>query len=237
MGKVLAGELPLKGSSRGFPVVLKIQEALGEVVEIGKVVGGKDLSLDNREIDFDLVEPTGMNGGVYQHETGIQALQSLGGFGATVSRTVVDDPEDAAGFVIGRPRHDLLNEIAKRRDSIVLFTATKDSGLMYVQCRDIGPCPAAVVLVLDMHGLAWPAGVREMLAAAGLNAGLFIGRDHKLILLQAGTLPLTSIEVQNASCLGGEIGIAWKDPTAVIPRSNGVIMEPAPQRTTANRGH
>jgi hypothetical protein len=33
-GKVLTGELPLEGTRRGFPVVLKIQEAFGDGVEI-----------------------------------------------------------------------------------------------------------------------------------------------------------------------------------------------------------
>src|SRR5712671_1642711 len=94
-----------------------------------------------------------------------------------------------------------------------LFTAAEDSGLVDVQCGDIGPSAAAVVFVLNMHSDAWPAGVCDVLAAAGLNAGLLIGGDHKFVLLQLDALPLTGIEVQNASCLGGEIRIARKDPT------------------------
>ncbi len=39
-GKVLTGELPLEGTRRGFPIILKIQEAPGDGVEIRKIVGG-----------------------------------------------------------------------------------------------------------------------------------------------------------------------------------------------------
>jgi hypothetical protein len=55
-----------------------------------------------------------------------------------------------------------------------------------------------------------------MLAAAGLNAGLFIGGDHEFVILQGAALPLTGIEIQHSTCFGGEIWIPWKNPTAVI---------------------
>src|SRR4051794_35424698 len=99
---------------------------------------------------------------------------------------------------------------------------------MDIQPGDIGPGTAAKVLVLDMHRSAWPTRLRGMLAAAGLNAGLFIGGDHEFVILQCAALPLAGIQIQHPASLGGEIRIAWKDPTAVIPRSNGVFMEPTP---------
>src|SRR5229473_4569025 len=73
LGKILTGELPFKGPSRGFPIVLKVEEALREGVEIGKIVGRENLPLDNREIDFDLVEPTGMNGGMHERESRVES--------------------------------------------------------------------------------------------------------------------------------------------------------------------
>jgi hypothetical protein len=64
--------------------------------------------------------------------------------------------------------------------------------------------------VLDMHGSTRPALLRGMLAAAGLNAGLFIGGDHELIILQRPALPLAGVEIQHAPGLGGEIRVAGK---------------------------
>jgi len=40
----------------------------GDGIEIGKIVGCQDIPLDDQEIDFDLVEPTGMNRGVHERE-------------------------------------------------------------------------------------------------------------------------------------------------------------------------
>lgn len=59
--KIGFGELPFKRFRRRFPVVLEVEQAFRELVEAGEVVRGEDLSLDDREVDLDLIEPTGMN--------------------------------------------------------------------------------------------------------------------------------------------------------------------------------
>ena len=106
---------------------------------------------------------------------------------------VVDDPEDAAGVIIRRSGHDLFDEPIKRCNAIWGFTAAEDSGVVYIECSDIGPGAAAKVLMLDPQGSVRPAGLGGMLAPAGLNAGLFDGGDDKLILLQGAALPLAGI--------------------------------------------
>src|ERR1700730_12756437 len=116
----------------------------------------------------------------------------------------------------------MLDEPVKGRDTILGFTAAVDSGSVDVQCRDVGPGTATIVLVLDMHGSAWAATLRGVFAAASLNAGLFIGGNDEFVILQRSALPLAGIEIQNAPGLGGEVRIAGEDPTAVVPRSNGV---------------
>lgn len=75
-----------------------------------------------------------------------------------------------------------------------------------------------------------------MLAAAGLNAGLLVRGDHKLVGFQGSIVPLAGIEVENPSGLGGEIRIAREDPTAVIPRANGVLVQPAPDGASGDGG-
>jgi hypothetical protein len=47
LGEILTGELPFEGPRSGRPVILKIQEAFGDGVEIGKIIGCQDLPLDN----------------------------------------------------------------------------------------------------------------------------------------------------------------------------------------------
>ena len=45
--------------------------------QIGKVIGGEHLPLDDGEVDFDLIEPTGVDGGMDQDDTGIDLLQPM----------------------------------------------------------------------------------------------------------------------------------------------------------------
>src|SRR5438067_2670965 len=139
-------------------------------------------------------------------------------------RAIVDDPEDATGVVIRRPRHHLLDEPVERCDAILGFAATEDSGPVDVQRCDVGPGAATEVLVLDMHGSARTATLCGVFAAASLNAGLFIGRDYELVILQAPAFLLPRVKIQYAPRLSGEVRIACEYPAAVIPRPNSVLM-------------
>jgi hypothetical protein len=44
--EVLAGELPFEGLSGGRPIVLNVQEAFGESVKVGKIIGRQDFPSD-----------------------------------------------------------------------------------------------------------------------------------------------------------------------------------------------
>jgi len=237
LGEILTGELPLEGPRRSLPVILKIQEAFGDGIEMRKIVGREDLALDDGEVDFDLVEPTGMDGGMHERQAGVEMAKTLNGSGATMRRAVVHDPEDATGVVIRWSCHHLRDKPVKGGDAILRFTAAKDSGAVDVQRGDIGPGTAAEVLMLDVHGSAWTTALRGMLAATGLNAGLFIGGDHEFIILQRPVLPLTGVEIQHAPGFGGEVRVTGEDPTTVVPRPNGIFMQPTPQGAATDRGH
>ena len=127
-GEVLTGELPFEGPRSGLPVILKIQKTFGDGIEIGKVVGCQNLPLDNREVDFDLVEPTGMDGGMHERQAGIKITEAFGGSVATMRRAVVHDPEDTTGVAIGWPCHHLFDQPVKGGDAVLTFAAAKDAG-------------------------------------------------------------------------------------------------------------
>ena len=82
--KVLTRELPLEGTGSRLPVVLKIEEVLSQSVEIGKVIGRKHFALNNREVNLDLIEPTGVNGSMHESEATIAIAQTLCGSNPTV---------------------------------------------------------------------------------------------------------------------------------------------------------
>ena len=69
-----------------------------------------------------------------------------------------------------------------------------------------------------------------MFATACLNAGFLVGRDHELIVLQRFTFPSAGVQIEYAAGFVSEVGIAWEDPTTVVPGPNGVLMQPAPKR-------
>ena len=141
-----------------------------------------------------------------------------------MGRAIVHDPKDLPSIVVRWSRHHLLDESVKRFNAIARFTAAKDSGAVDIQGSNIGPGAATEVLMFHMHGSSWTASLRGLLAAAGLNTGLLISRDNEFIVLEWLVLALASVEVQDAPSFGGEFWIAGKDPTAVIPRPNGVLM-------------
>ncbi len=162
-------------------VVLESQEALFQFGQAGKVVGGEYLSLNDGEVDFDLIEPTGVNWRV--HEDSIRPLraETSSGFLPPVGGAVVHDPEDAAGGPVRLLTHDLSDEAVGGSNSIFLFAAAEDLGAMDVPSRQIGPGTLTEVLVLDSPGTMRGQRQTGMFPASGLDAGFFVRRDDELV--------------------------------------------------------
>ena len=81
-------------------------------------------------------------------------------------------------------------------------------------------------------------GTREwVFAATCLDAGFLVGGDHKLVVLKRRAFPSACIQIEYAASFVGEVGIARKDPTPVVPGPNGVLVQPAPKRAATDRSH
>ena len=63
---MISGEFPLEGPSQPLVMTFEPSQAPGESRQRRKVVGSEDLALDDGEVEFDLIEPTGVNGTVNQ---------------------------------------------------------------------------------------------------------------------------------------------------------------------------
>ena len=59
--KSLRVKVHLKGRSRPLIVELEGEEALFEFGQRSEIVRGEDLSLNDREVDLNLIEPTGVD--------------------------------------------------------------------------------------------------------------------------------------------------------------------------------
>ena len=143
---------------------------------------------------------------------------------------VVHHPEHPAGRGVGFGGHDLVDQPTERGDAGGGLTAAEPPGLVDVPGGQIGQRPAPFVLVLDPHGAGHPGRQGGVAAAAGLDGGLLVGRDDELARLQPPPLEPAGGQVHHPPGLGGEVGIAGKDPGAVPPRLERVLVQPAPQR-------
>jgi hypothetical protein len=95
--------------------------------------------------------------------------------------TVVDHPEHSRGRGVGLACHHLLDQAAERRDAGGGLAAAEQPGAVHVPGHQVGQRAAALVLVLNPHGLGsgWRPG--WVAAAASLDRGLLVGRDDELV--------------------------------------------------------
>src|SRR5213593_132757 len=177
-----------------------------------------------------------MDRAVNNHQTGISALKPLSRPLAAVGRAVVDDPEDPACLRVGRLAHHLMDESIEGRDASGRLATAKDLGPVHVESSQIRPGSHPSILVFDFHRTSWLGRKGRVDASAGLDAGLLIGGDHQLVLLEPAPLPDPLIEIEDPPGLGGEIWVAWENPAAVLPRPNGILVQPSPNSAVANRG-
>ena len=130
LAQVGAGESPLKGSGGLLVVVLEGEQTLLEFGQGGEIIGSEDLALNDGEVDLDLIEPTGMDRGVDEHDRGPRGAQPVGGFFAAVGGTIVGNPKDAPRGALGFYRHDLFDEPVKGLDAGGVLAAAQAPGAM-----------------------------------------------------------------------------------------------------------
>jgi hypothetical protein len=69
-----------------------------------------------------------------------------------------------------------------------------------------------------------------MPARERLQLGLLVGADDVLARVQPATLEAAGVEVEHPPGLGLELGVTREDPRALLPRLQGAIVQPAPDR-------
>jgi hypothetical protein len=220
-----------------FIAILEGEKTIFDFGERAEVIGSEDLSLDDREVDFDLVEPAGMDRSVDEHDRGPGGAQALASLFAAVRRAVIDDPEHAPSGSIGFLGHDLLDEAIEGLDASGFLTAAEDLGVMDVPGGEVSPGATTCVLVLDAGAMASSRRERGVFAQARLDTGFLVGREHKVTAAQGRPLPAAFVEVEYTASLGGEVWIAGENLASVSPGTNRVAAEPAPQRGAADLSH
>src|SRR5208282_3487340 len=135
--KIAACEGPLERFGGSLVAGLEGHHVTLQLGQVLEVVWGEQLTLNDREVDLDLVEPTGMNRRMDQNDVGPSCAQAVGGASATMARAVVGNQEHAARRPIRLPIHDLAHEAVERRDAVLaLATAEEPSPSYSAHSRD-----------------------------------------------------------------------------------------------------
>src|SRR5215471_19630053 len=90
-------------------------------------LAGVKVGLNDREVDLDLIEPTGVDRCMDQNDTRIDLTQPLLRGGAAMRRAVVDDPEQPFAGPIRFLSQHLIDEPAKGSDTCRRFTPAHDT--------------------------------------------------------------------------------------------------------------
>lgn len=168
------------------------------------------------------------------YEPGIAFSQASDARLAAMRRTIVDYKINAARLVVGWLAHHLCEKPLKGDDARLLFATTKEFRAMHVHRCQVRPGTTTLVLVLNFHDRARLSRQGGMNARSRLDTGLLIGRENKFVIFKRSTLPDAFIEVENTPGLGGKVRVARKDPTAVLPRTDRIFVEPAPDRAVTD---
>src|SRR5215510_2839884 len=193
-----------------------------DLLETGKVVGREDLPLHDREVDFHLVEPTGMHGSMHQNQIGVRLGQSTDRCVATMRRAIIDEPAAARRRAVGLPLHHLGNQATERHNARRRFTPPHDDSTPDIPGGQVLQRAAPLVLVFAAHrplGGWWQAG---MPPETGLDTGFLIGTEERVFGTERFALPGTGVEVQDAPSLLRKAWIAGKAPVAIAPGLDSV---------------
>jgi len=227
--QIIAGKPPLKRLSYSLVMVLKAKQSVFKGGQRIEIVRSKYFSLNDRKVDFDLIQPAGMNRRMNQNDSGPTVSQTLGSFESSMRRTVINDPEHTGCGAVRLLIHDLIHESVEGIISIGRFASSEDFGAMDIPSRQVCPGAETLVVMLHTHGSTRLRRQSGMLRLTRLDTGFFISRDNKLVGTQGRCGSRTGIQIQYGPSFFGETRIARKQPTAVTPRLNRVLTQPTPQ--------
>src|SRR5680860_658757 len=92
--------------------------------------------------------------------------------------------EHPVGGFVGLLGHDLGDEVGERDDAGGVLAAAEHLRAVDVVGGEVGHRTAAVVVVVDPNRSGLAGGQCGVAAAAGLDGGLLVGRDHEILLAQ-----------------------------------------------------
>ncbi len=154
-----------------------------------------------------------------------------------MGRAIIHNPKDSSCFFVGSLSHDLVHQAAKRGDACFAFAAAKKFSLVYIEGRNISPCPTSFIFMFYPDGQTGLSRIRRVPPSPSLDAGLVIGTQNKFIFSQLLAFPNPLVKVQDSPCFLGKLRVSGKNPAPMLPGLDGILMKPAPYGATAEFRH
>jgi len=148
-GHVLAGKSPLERSGRLFITFLESEQSRLQFCQRVEIVGCENLTLNNGEVDLDLVEPTSVDGRVNRNDRRPAGLKTLDALLAAMGGAIIDDPKHASSRPIGFLTHPIRDQAMEGFDAILDYAAAADFGAANISSREVDPSSLSLVFVLD----------------------------------------------------------------------------------------
>jgi len=127
--------------------------------------------------------------GMNEYEIGIARLQSFHRPRTTMGRTIINNPKDTPCCGIGRLTHNVVNKAIKGGNAASAFASTEQFSATNINGSDIGPSATSGVFMLHLHRRARLGRIGSMTTTTRLDAGFFIGRQDKLVILKSMPIP------------------------------------------------
>ncbi len=230
-----AVELPFKWARLSIAQFFVQPQSLLDFLQAGEIVRGQHLPLDDRKINFHLIEPTGMDRRMYQDCLAVSLSQSPDRCLTAVGRAIVNDPENTAGRSVWLTPHHLIDQSAERVDSGLILASTQDSTAANVPDSQVLQGSAPSILMLHSHGASRTRRQSRVTSDSGLDARLLVRADDIIPTTQRFAVPGASIQIQHSPSFFGELRVAGKDPVLISPGFDRVSVEDSPDGTGTDR--
>ena len=176
-----------------------------------------------------------MNRCMHLDRIGVPVCETFDRGLASVRRAIVGYPKHPARRSIGLLAHDKVYQVTKALYSSFISAQAKNLCMLNVPGGHVGQSPFPFILVLHTTIATGLRGTYRHQTMPRLNAGFLIGRYHKILAVQRLAVPNALIQIKNFSRFLLKIRISWPNPTAVTPRANGILAQPAPDGFSADR--
>ena len=217
--------------------VLEIYKPCFDLLNRLKIIWSENLSLNDREVNLNLIQPTGMYRKVNGNDIRPSFCQSFNAGLPSMRGAIINDEKHTFRRMIRFLCHKVCYQVVEGYFTRPVLTTAKDFCMTNIPRCQIDQSTTPFVLVLYAHGLTRSRTISFMFTDSRLYTRLLIGGNDKFIGLQSFSLPYTLVKIQNAGCLGLKILITWINPTSVLPGFDSIFTQPSPDGSSTNFGY